>query len=213
MTAPGRRRVPSLIALKGAERHSRIVRMMRVILPAVALLVIGVVMLQAFMYRADDTLKLSFADAGPVADDLKMVQPEFSARFGQNPFRFNAESAYRDEEKPGRVIMEKIQGDVSIEGVTWLSLAAAKGVLDTEAVRVVLGGGIDLFSDLGYELHTKSVNIDLRDGVVTGRTEVAGQGPAGTLRADGFSIRDDGSRIRFDGNVRMTLPRPARPSG
>ncbi|MFW6027762.1 MAG: hypothetical protein ACOC91_03045 [bacterium] len=214
MTGPGGRRVPSLAALRGAARHSRIVRMMRLILPALALLVVGVVMLHAFMYRADDTLKLSFAETGTLADDLKMVQPELSARFGEkNPFRITSESAWLDEDAPGRVVLNKIQADVNVEGVSWLKLSALKGILDTKAAQIILGGGIDLVSELGYELHTKSVNIDLGKGTLTGRTAVTGQGPLGTLRSDRFSISDEGARVRFEGNVRVTFSPPAPPSG
>lgn len=214
MTGPGARRVPSLTALRGAARHSRFVRMMRVILPALALLVIGVVMLYAAMYKADDTLKLSFAETGTLADDLKMLQPEFSARFGEdNPFRITSESAWREKGAPGRVVLNKIQADVNVEGVSWLTLSALKGVLDTRAAQVVLGGGIDLFSELGYELHTQAVNIDLEKGTLTGRTAVTGQGPMGTLRSDGFSISEEGKRVRFEGNVRVTLSHPVPPSG
>ncbi|MFP3945127.1 MAG: LPS export ABC transporter periplasmic protein LptC [Alphaproteobacteria bacterium] len=214
MTGPGGRRVPSLVALKGAARHSRIVRMMRVILPALALLVIGVVMLHAFMYKADDTLKLSFAETGPLADDLRMVQPEFSARFGENsPFRITSESAWRDENLPGRVVLNKIEADVNVDGVSWFTLSALKGVLDTEAAQVVLGGGIDLSSGLGYQLRTDALNIDLDKGTITGGAAVTGQGPMGTLRSDGFSVSGEGSRIRFEGNVRVTLLPAAPPSG
>lgn len=204
---PGRRRVPSPIALQGAARHSRIVRTMRVVLPSVALLVIGLVMLQAFMYQADDTLKIGFSKMGPAADEQKMVmmRPEFSALFNKNPFTMNAKKAYRDEDAPHRVIMDDFRGDITVKDERWINFASAKAVLDTKAMRAFLGGGIDLFSDLGYELHTQSMKIDLRNGTVTGQTEVAGQGPIGTIRADGFEVMDEGARIRFNDNVRVKL--------
>ena len=214
ITGPGQRRVPSLIALKGAKRHSRMVRTMRVLLPALALLVIGLVTLQALMYRADDTLKLSFAESGSIADDLKMVKPELSFPFGDgNRFRATAGDAYQAANTPSQVIMRDIQADFAMGSGSWFNLSAPKGIVDTKAGDVTLGGGIDFFSDLGYELHTKSVKINARDGTLTGPSEVTGQGPAGTLRAERFSVLKGGKLVRFEGKVRMEFTPPSPPSG
>lgn len=211
MTGPGGKRVPSVAAIQGALRHSRIVRMMRVVLPALALLVIGVVMLQAFMYEADDTLKLKYARAGSLADDLKMLQPELSALFGKDsPFSVRADSAARD----GRnLVLDKIRADFNISGESRLSLTASKGVVDTKAARIVLGPGLALDWDRGYRLHTESAIFDTRAGTVSGQSEVKFEGPAGTARADRFSVLDDGKRIRLDGNVRTTFVPGTPPSG
>ncbi len=57
------------------------------------------------------------------------------------------------------------------------------------------------------------MNIDLKEGTLTGRSAVTGQGPMGRLRSDGFSISEGGKRVRFEGNVRVTLSRPVPPSG
>lgn len=215
LTGPSLRRVPSLMALRGAERHSRLVRTMRVVFPAIALLLMASVAFQALIYKADDTLTLSFAESGEIADDLTMVKLEISALFGAgNPFRITAETAHRDKEAPARVVFNKPEADITLsDGAAWLSVQAARGVLDTEAKTVGLEGGIDLYSDYGYELHTKSVNVDLNGGEVSGPAPVTGQAPMGTVRADGFSISSNGDTVRFTGNVRVTAAMPTPPSG
>jgi lipopolysaccharide export system protein LptC len=212
MTGPGERRVPSLVALRGAARHSRIVRMMRVILPALALLVMGLVALQAFMYEADDTLKLSFADTGALPDDGKMMSPELSFPFGKdNWFRATAGSAERDD--GGRVVVTDIQSDMTAGGDGWFSLSARNGILDIKEEQVILSGGIEFFSSYGQEFRTESAILGTRDGTIKSQSEVTGQGPLGALRCDGFSVSDSGSRIRCEGNVQMTFSRPVPPSG
>lgn len=203
------------MALRGAERHSRLVRTMRVVFPVVALLLMAVVAFQALFYKADDTLKLSFAESGEIADDLTMVKLEISALFGAgNPFRITADSAHRDRQAPARVVFNKPEADITLsDGAAWLSVAAARGVLDTEAKTVGLVGGINLYSDSGYELHTQNVDVDLKGGKVSGPTPVTGQGPMGAVRADGFTIVDNGDTVRFTGNVRVKAAMPTQPSG
>jgi lipopolysaccharide export system protein LptC len=77
--------------------------------------------------------------------------------------------------------------------------------VDMKAGALELRGGINVFSDDGYELHTQSASVDLNKGVVHGYQEVTGQGPLGSLRADQFHFDRDSKILTLDGHVRMTI--------
>ncbi len=68
-----------------------------------------------------------------------------------------------------------------------------------------LDGGIDVFSDSGYSLHSQSATMDLTNWILEGKHEVTGQGPMGTLRADSFHYDRGTHQLTLDGHVRMTL--------
>jgi lipopolysaccharide export system protein LptC len=68
-----------------------------------------------------------------------------------------------------------------------------------------LTGGIAMFSDDGYELHTQRANVDLRKGIFHGPGEVTGQGPMGTFRADTFELDRITRQIALHGHVRMII--------
>ena len=58
----------------------------------------------------------------------------------------------------------------------------------------------------GYRFETETARVSLKHGWVRGKTPIAGAGPAGTLSADRFEIRDGGDVLHFEGRVRVTLP-------
>jgi lipopolysaccharide export system protein LptC len=74
-----------------------------------------------------------------------------------------------------------------------------------KAGSLELNGGIDVFSDSGYMLHSQSASLDLNKWIVDGREPVNGQGPKGTMRADRFQYDRDSHQLLLEGHVRMTL--------
>jgi lipopolysaccharide export system protein LptC len=73
------------------------------------------------------------------------------------------------------------------------------------AGQLELSGGIDLFTDAGYELHSQSASMNLKQSEVHGHQPVTGQGPDGTFRADKFHADRNTNLLTLTGNVRMTL--------
>jgi lipopolysaccharide export system protein LptC len=86
-----------------------------------------------------------------------------------------------------------------------MNASAMQGFVDMEKSALTLMGGIAVFSDDGYELHTERANVDLKKGIFHGPGEVTGQGPLGTLRADTFELDRVTKRITLRGHVHMTI--------
>ena len=72
-----------------------------------------------------------------------------------------------------------------------------------------LDGPINIFSDVGYEFHAETARVDLERSTAESDKPVHGHGPFGTLSADSFRLVDQGKRLLFKNNVRMTI----RPQG
>jgi len=195
--------------LRSAASYSRFVRTLKIMLPLSAFGVVAAAMLFVLFYDADDTLTLSFTAVEHVDNDLRMVNPRFSGMDDERrPFLVTATSATQDARDPRNVTLETLQADMALSETSWVSLSAERGALDSEAETLDLSGNISFFTDEGYEFHTEHALVQLREQRVTADTEVSGQGPLGTMRADGFVAEDGGDLLRFTGNVRMRIYPP-----
>ncbi len=195
--------------LRHAERYSRFVRTLKILLPIVAFAIFAATLLFVLLYDADDSLTVSFTSVQHVDNDLRMVNPRFSGVDNERrPFLVTADAAIQDAADPRTVTLETIQADMTLGEDAWVSVTAEQGVLNTEAETLVLEGAIDLYSDTGYEFHTDSAVVQFDERSVMSDTAVQAQGPMGTLRADSFAANDAGETLRFDGNVRMLIYPP-----
>jgi len=195
--------------LRSAETYSRMVRTLKIMLPLSAFAILAATMLFVLLYDADDSLTLSFASVEQVDNDLRMVNPRFSGVDNESrPFLVTATSAIQDADDPRTVTLETLQADMAIGETSWVSLSAETGRLDSEDETLALEGDVSLYTDTGYEFHTDRALVQLEEQRVISQSEVTGQGPLGTLRADAFEAENVGERLLFTGNVRMRIYPP-----
>ena len=153
---------------------------------------------------------MTFERVNEVANDLAMIKPRLTGSDAKgNPFVVTADRAIQQGRNSRRAKLENVDADMSLDKNRWLNATAATGLFDADAKTLVLNGGIALFSDNGYELHTKSAYFDLKRGLVRGEQKVTGQGPMGTLSADTFEVDKVTQQIRLRGNVQTTFQKAA----
>jgi lipopolysaccharide export system protein LptC len=189
-----------------AYQYTRFVSLMKRALPVAASLLIGAVLVFSFIPRQSDKITMAYQQLGRIDNDLAMIKPRLSGSDARgNPFVVTADIAVQDARNTRRARLRNIEADLSLDKQRWINAAATDGLYDMSAGSLVLSGGISVYSDSGYELHTKSGNVDLRSGVFRGQKEVTGQGPLGNFRADHFELRRASRQILLDGNVHMTM--------
>ncbi len=189
-----------------ALRYSRFVTVMKRALPITAALLIAVVIVYALIPRQSDKLSLETKSIGIIENDLAMLKPRLSGadRKG-HPFVVTADSATQEGANVHRARLVNVQADLTLDKDRWLNATAAKGFVDMDKNWLSLTGGIAVFSDDGYELHTARADVDLKQGLFRGNAEVTGHGPAGTLRADTFEVDRLTSQLVLSGHVQMTI--------
>src|SRR5690348_890847 len=189
-----------------AHQYARFVALMKRALPLAASVIIAAVLIFAFIPRQSDKITMAYQQLGRIDNDLAMIKPRLSGTDARgNPFVVTADVAVQDAQNTRRARLKNIEADMSMDRQRWFNASAATGLYDMDASSLVLAGGISVYSDSGYELHTKSGHVDLKSGVVRGQSEVTGQGPLGDFRADRFELRRTSRHILLDGNVRMTM--------
>ena len=103
------------------------------------------------------------------------------------------------------MLLKKVEADITLDKNRWMNAEAAQGFVDMDKSALKLTGGISMYSDDGYELHTSRADVDLKKGVFKGPEEVTGQGPLGTLRGDTFELDRLTKRIVLHGHVHMII--------
>jgi lipopolysaccharide export system protein LptC len=197
------------------RRYSRLVELLRYLLPAVALSLIALVGLwPQLIGGAGGLIVPMFANAKvDGADVMRMHNPRYVGQTeNEEPYELTAASAYADPKRPNRVHLERPTGALTAAGPRDLNLTAQSGLYNRDADKLDLDGGVELTTSDGYRFDTDSARIDLRQGLVIGERPIQGSGPTGTLSADRFEIQDKGDRLRFEGRVKVTLP-PGPPRG
>src|ERR1700722_12398318 len=189
-----------------ALRYTQFVGVMKRALPVAAFAVISAVLAYFFLARQPARVNMGYQQLSHVENDLAMVKPRLTGQDAKgNPFVITAEAAIQDANNPKRAKLIKVEADLTLDRQGWINADAARGVVDMEAGALELNGGINVFSDDGYELHTQSASVDLNRGVVHGHQEVTGHGPLGELSADQFHFDRDTKILTLDGHVRMTI--------
>jgi len=86
-----------------------------------------------------------------------------------------------------------------------MNATATEGFFDMDSGLLKLRNGVAVYSDNGDELHTASVDIDMKKGLFHGPGVVTGHGPFGTLRADSFDADRTKQLLHLVGHVQMNF--------
>ena len=196
-----------------ALRYSRFVGVMKRTLPIGAAAIMAAVIAYSVVPRnSQDRFSLLNQRMGNLRNDLAMTKPRLSGTDARgNPFVVTAEAAIQDPANRRRATLKQVQADMQFDGERWLNASADTGLFDMDAGTLKLNGGIALYTDSGYELHTPSADADLKKNIFQGHEKVAGHGPLGLLSADRFQIDRLKRQLKLNGHVHMIMyPNKAR---
>ena len=187
--------------------YSRFVWAMRVVLPSVALVLLGLILVWPQLSIKEEGFSLGFSSVSTDRlDALSMINARYFGTDESNqPFTVTADTA--TEEDPGLTLvrLDNPKADIALKDGTWLVLSSNLGFYQQKANTLDLVGEVNLFHDGGYEIGTGAATVELKKGLAGGDEPVVGHGPFGELHADGFRLIDKGKRIFFLGKVRVTL--------
>ena len=200
-----------------AARHSRLVRVLRIAVPAVvALAMAGVIAISIFNpFRAlMKQLPLDIDNLVVSGSKIAMESPHLSGFSpDQRPYELWAKTATQDLTDPDHVELKTLRAKILQEDRSTVTMEARTGLFDTKAQLLDLRKDIFLQSSTGYEARMSQALLDIGKGTVTSDEPVDVKLLNGTLTADRLRIFDKGELVRFEGNVKMNLimdsPEPA----
>jgi lipopolysaccharide export system protein LptC len=193
-----------------AARHSRMVRVLRVAVPAAVVLALAsIVLIQVFVNPFQAALtKLPVDISNLVVSGTKItMETPHLAGFStdQRPYEVWAKSAIQDLTDPDHVELRTLRAKVMMEDKSTVTMDALTGFFDSKQQMLDLRKDIFLQSSTGYEAKLSQAYVDINKGAVTSDEHVDVKLLNGTLTADRLRIVNSGEIVRFEGNVVMDL--------
>ncbi|MGE5515426.1 MAG: LPS export ABC transporter periplasmic protein LptC [Bacteroidota bacterium] len=191
----------------GHHRYSRMVGTLRLVLPALAAILLGLVVAWPQLTGTDDRFQLGISSlSSSSVENLSMVNARFYGLNRRNqPFTLTADVATEDEPGTGLIVLDQPKGDFVTSGGKGVYVEARRGFYQQKLQVLDLEGEVSLFHEDGYELHTEKARIDLKTSEVVGTVPVQGRGPQGLIDGTGFRIRDKGTKVEVTGKSKLNL--------
>src|SRR5262247_1525497 len=194
---------------RAAARHSRMVRILRIAVPAAVILamtsIIAVSIFNPFRMLIPK-LPVDIGNLVVFGSKITMENPHlagFSA--DRRPYELWAKAAIQDLTDPDNVELQVLRAKVMMEDRSMVTLDARTGFFDSKQQILELKKDIFLQSSTGYEAKLSQALLDMNKGTVTSDEHVDVKLLNGTLVADGLKIINSGEIVRFEGNVVMNL--------
>jgi lipopolysaccharide export system protein LptC len=192
-----------------AERHSRIVRGLRIAVPAAVILSLAAIILVSIFNPFRMLLpKLPLEMGNLVVSGTKitMESPHLSGYSpDRRPYEVWAKTATQDVTDPDHVELKTLRAKVLMEDQSTVTLDALNGLMDTKQQLLDLHKDIHLQTTKGYEAWLSQAFVDMGKGTVTSDEHVDVKWADGTLSADKLKITGGGEVVRFDGHVVMNI--------
>jgi lipopolysaccharide export system protein LptC len=207
--AAARAKTDSERAFRGAMRHSRRVRILRIAIPAVmAAGLAGLALVSVFnpLRLLSYRMPTDFGTLVISGSKITMEAPRLSGfTRDSRGYEVNAKAAAQDLKKPGIVELLEIRAKVDMQDRSVVELTADDGHYDTKTELLTLGQNILLSSSSGYEGRLSEAKIEIKKGRVVSDKPVEVKMLQGTLNAKRLEITETGAMIRFHGGVKMIL--------
>jgi lipopolysaccharide export system protein LptC len=192
-----------------AARHSRLVRVLRVAVPAAVFLAMaGIIAVSVFnpFRMLLPQLPVDIGNLVVSGTKITMESPHLSGYTpDQRPYELWAKTATQDLTDPDHVDLKTLRAKVKMEDQSTITLDALNGLFDTKEQLLNLHKDIFLQTSSGYEARLSQAFVDIGKGTVTSDEHVDVKLLNGTLTADRLKITGGGEVVMFEGNVVMYL--------
>ena len=193
-----------------ASRHSRMVRALRVAVPATVILSMTAIVFVSVYNPFRMLLPKLPVDMGNLVvsgTKITMETPHMSGYTpDQRPYEVWAKTATQDLTDPDHLELKTLKAKVLMEDrTTTINMDARTGFFDSKAQLLDLRKDIFLQSSTGYEARLSQAMVDIGKSTVTSDEHVDVKLLNGTLSADRLRILGGGELVRFEGNVVLNL--------
>jgi lipopolysaccharide export system protein LptC len=199
----------------GPGLHSRVVAVLKVGLPLVALAMLA----SLFLIQTDDRLNgnivFSRGDVDALGSGLAVTNPTFTGTTrGDDTFRFSAELVEPDAAPPEWARITALSGELALRNGPTVTVRAEAGNLHVPTQRLDLDGTVVIATSDGYRIDADAVALDLRAGTLAADGAVETTGPLGRIASGNLRIgpadEAEDRRFSFGKGVRLVYDPPAK---
>ena len=199
-----------------ARRHSRLVRLLRVVVPGGIVAVVALNLLASWFnpFAALASLpglgKLAISGSRITMDLPRLAGYTRDGR----AYEVTAAAAAQDLKRPQFIELQEIRAKVELQNSSTVNISAMTGVYDTRGEAIVLRDNVIVATSDGTEIRLAEAIVDMRKGHVISKKPVEVLMPTGRITSEQMEVVEDGAVIYFRGGVQMDLRQqePARAS-
>jgi lipopolysaccharide export system protein LptC len=188
-----------------AARHSRLVRILRVAVPAAVVVSMGTIVLVSVFnpFRMlMPKLPLDMQNLVISGTKITMESPHMAGYSpDKRPYEMWAKTAIQDMTDADHVELNTLKYKVLNEDGSTTILDARTGYLDNKNQTLDLHKDIVITSSTGTEARLSQAYVDMAKGTVDSDEHVDVKLTNGTISADRLRITGGGEVVRFEGNV------------
>ncbi|MDB5620758.1 LPS export ABC transporter periplasmic protein LptC [Tardiphaga sp.] len=194
---------------RAAARHSRLVRLLRIAVPAAVVLsmamIVGVSIFNPFRMIMSK-LPIDMSNLVVSGTKITMETPHLSGFSPDGrPYELWARTATQDLTDPDNVELTVLRAKVLMEDRSTMTMDARTGLFNSKTQLLKLYKDIFMQTSTGYEARLTQAVIDIGQGTVTSEEPVDVKLLNGTLIGQRLRITEHGELVRFEGGVVMNL--------
>lgn len=201
--------------LRPADGWTRTVRLLRIVLPLMALALLSTVFLVARHLNPEDAIPYSDVDIADRLREPRMTRPVYTGATADGAdVRVTAESATPEQAESGKgAAAATVQGTLRTPDGASSDLTSQAAQMDTDGMSITFSGGVDLANSAGYRVRTQSVRARLDQTELRSLSPVQAEGPGTTITAREMILtRQPGEPDRyvlvFNGDVKLVYQPP-----
>jgi lipopolysaccharide export system protein LptC len=196
-------------AFRAAVRHSRYVRMLRIAVPAAAVLaLVGGIGFPALLGPMRMLSKMPVDIGSVVVSGTKiMMQQPRIAGFTRDNRRYDltAQAAGQDITKPDLVELQGIHATMEMQDEAVFDTTARNGLYNSKTELLTLNNDIVVTSTNGYEAVLSEAVLDIRAGKIVSEKPVFVKTSTLNINANRMEVTDGGDVMRFERGVTVLL--------
>jgi len=191
-------------ALPGGS-HDRLVRWLAILLPAGIGAVLAVMVVAPLFPRGEISFLLDRNKVATTDERLRVNNALYRGEDSRGrPFSVTAGSAVQKSARLPQVQLGNLSAAILLKDGP-ATLKAQNGTFDLDRNTMTVPGTLDFGTTDGYRLSTGSVEIDLKQQVVTGAGGVSGSAPSGTFSADRLKVDLEERSIALEGRAHLRM--------
>ena len=171
------------------DRYSKVVRVLRWVLPTVAILLLGSIFLLSNTNKLREALIIPDIELAELAIGQKITNPHFAGvTKSGDAFSISADWALPDGPAPERIDLFKPETTIDFENGRTMRTSAGAGALNLITNEAILREGVDLQTADGVTAHSAAIVINFETGNVYSNGPVTARGKIGSIDAGSMSL-------------------------
>ena len=197
------------LLFRAAVRHSRWVRRLRVLVPAI--IVVGIAGGAGYHalnkpLRALAKVPIDIGNLVVSGTKITMQQPRIAGfTTDRRAYELTAQAAARDLLTPDVVELQGLNATMEMQNNVSFKTTAHSGFYDTKSELLTLEENIHVTTSSGYQAQMSQAVIDIRGGKIVSDKPVEVKSHEWLVKSNRMEVSESGDVVRFDRGVSVTI--------